>query len=70
MGKSEKKRSGSEPGGRENQSRQKHAECQLSFCCFDIAFPKTQKATCPPPSLAMMTRRQLTELHLRLDWKE
>ena len=36
-----------------------------------IAFPKTQKATCPlteaPSSVA---RTQLTELHLRPDWKE
>jgi aspartyl-tRNA synthetase len=36
-----------------------------------IAFPKTQKATCPltdaPGSVA---RKQLTELHLRPDWKE
>jgi aspartyl-tRNA synthetase len=36
-----------------------------------IAFPKTQKATCPlteaPSSVA---RKQLTELHLRPDWKE
>ncbi|MCI5146018.1 MAG: aspartate--tRNA ligase [Candidatus Electrothrix sp. AR3] len=36
-----------------------------------IAFPKTQKATCPlteAPSL--VSRKQLTELHLRPDWKE
>jgi aspartyl-tRNA synthetase len=36
-----------------------------------IAFPKTQKATCPltdaPSSVA---RKQLTELHLRPDWKD
>jgi len=36
-----------------------------------IAFPKTQKATCPltdaPSSVA---RKQLTELHLRPDWTE
>ena len=36
-----------------------------------IAFPKTQKATCPlteaPSSVA---RKQLTELHLRPDWKK
>ncbi len=36
-----------------------------------IAFPKTQKATCPlteaPSSVA---RKQLTELYLRPDWKE
>ncbi len=36
-----------------------------------IAFPKTQKATCPlteaPSSVA---RRQLTELHIQPDWKE
>lgn len=36
-----------------------------------IAFPKTQRATCPlteaPSSVA---RRQLTELHIRPDWKE
>ncbi|NLZ16853.1 MAG: aspartate--tRNA ligase, partial [Desulfobulbaceae bacterium] len=36
-----------------------------------IAFPKTQKATCPlteaPSSVA---RSQLTELHLRPDWKK
>ncbi len=36
-----------------------------------IAFPKTQRATCPlteAPSL--VDRKQLTELHLRPDWKE
>jgi aspartyl-tRNA synthetase len=36
-----------------------------------IAFPKTQKATCPlTDAPAMVARRQLTELHLRPDWKE
>jgi aspartyl-tRNA synthetase len=36
-----------------------------------IAFPKTQKATCPlTDAPATVGRRQLTELHLRPDWKE
>jgi len=36
-----------------------------------IAFPKTQKATCPlTEAPASVTRKQLTELHLRPDWKE
>ena len=36
-----------------------------------IAFPKTQKATCPlTDAPAPVSRRQLTELHLRPDWKE
>ncbi len=36
-----------------------------------IAFPKTQKATCPlTEAPASVARRQLTELHLRPDWKE
>jgi len=36
-----------------------------------IAFPKTQKATCPlTDAPSPVTRRQLTELHLRPDWKE
>ena len=36
-----------------------------------IAFPKTQKATCPlTDAPATVARRQLTELHLRPDWKE
>jgi len=36
-----------------------------------IAFPKTQKATCPlTDAPATVVRRQLTELHLRPDWKE
>ncbi len=36
-----------------------------------IAFPKTQKATCPlTEAPSTVTRRQLTELHLRPDWKE
>lgn len=36
-----------------------------------IAFPKTQKATCPlTESPASVSRKQLTELHLRPDWKE
>jgi aspartyl-tRNA synthetase len=36
-----------------------------------IAFPKTQKATCPlTDAPAPVSRKQLTELHLRPDWKE
>ncbi|MGI6657228.1 MAG: aspartate--tRNA ligase [Desulfobulbus sp.] len=36
-----------------------------------IAFPKTQKATCPlTEAPAPVSRKQLTELHLRPDWKE
>ncbi|WP_456385429.1 aspartate--tRNA ligase [Desulfolithobacter sp.] len=36
-----------------------------------IAFPKTQKATCPlTEAPAPVARKQLTELHLRPDWKE
>ena len=36
-----------------------------------IAFPKTQKATCPlTEAPAPVARRQLTELYLRPDWKE
>ena len=36
-----------------------------------IAFPKTQKATCPLTEAgASVARKQLTELHLRPDWKE
>jgi len=36
-----------------------------------IAFPKTQKATCPlTEAPAPVSRRQLTELALRPDWKE
>ena len=36
-----------------------------------IAFPKTQKATCPlTEAPAGVARKQLTELHLRPDWKE
>lgn len=36
-----------------------------------IAFPKTQKATCPlTEAPAGVTRKQLTELYLRPDWKE
>ncbi len=36
-----------------------------------IAFPKTQKATCPlTEAPASVTRKQLTELYLRPDWKE
>jgi aspartyl-tRNA synthetase len=36
-----------------------------------IAFPKTQKATCPlTEAPAAVARKQLTELHLRPDWKE
>jgi aspartyl-tRNA synthetase len=36
-----------------------------------IAFPKTQKATCPlTDAPSSVSRRQLTELHLRPDWKE
>ncbi|MGI9568915.1 MAG: aspartate--tRNA ligase, partial [Desulfobulbia bacterium] len=36
-----------------------------------IAFPKTQKATCPlTDAPSQVARRQLTELHVRPDWKE
>ncbi len=36
-----------------------------------IAFPKTQKATCPlTEAPAQVARKQLTELSLRPDWKE
>ncbi len=36
-----------------------------------IAFPKTQKATCPlTEAPSAVARKQLTELHLRPDWKE
>lgn len=36
-----------------------------------IAFPKTQKATCPlTDAPSSVNRKQLTELHLRPDWKE
>ncbi len=36
-----------------------------------IAFPKTQKASCPlTEAPASVARKQLTELHLRPDWKE
>ena len=36
-----------------------------------IAFPKTQKATCPlTEAPATVSRKQLTELYLRPDWKE
>ncbi|THB73349.1 MAG: aspartate--tRNA ligase [Desulfobulbaceae bacterium] len=36
-----------------------------------IAFPKTQKASCPlTDAPSPVARRQLTELHLRPDWKE
>lgn len=36
-----------------------------------IAFPKTQKATCPLTSApSPVARKQLTELHIRPDWKE
>ncbi len=36
-----------------------------------IAFPKTQKAFCPlTEAPSPVSRRQLTELHLRPDWKE
>ncbi len=36
-----------------------------------IAFPKTQKATCPlTEAPASVVRKQLTELYLRPDWKE
>lgn len=36
-----------------------------------IAFPKTQKATCPlTEAPASVERKQLTELYLRPDWKE
>ena len=37
----------------------------------EIAFPKTQKATCPlTDAPSTVSRAQLTELHLRPDWKE
>ena len=36
-----------------------------------IAFPKTQKATCPlTDAPSRVERKQLTELHIRPDWKE
>ncbi len=36
-----------------------------------IAFPKTQKATCPlTEAPARVARKQLTELHIQPDWKE
>ncbi len=36
-----------------------------------IAFPKTQRATCPlTEAPASVGRKQLTELHIRPDWKE
>lgn len=36
-----------------------------------IAFPKTQKATCPlTDAPSPVARRQLTELHIRPDWKK
>ncbi len=36
-----------------------------------IAFPKTQKATCPlTEAPASVARKQLTELHIQPDWKE
>jgi len=36
-----------------------------------IAFPKTQRATCPlTEAPASVARKQLTELYLRPDWKE
>jgi len=36
-----------------------------------IAFPKTQRATCPlTEAPASVARKQLTELHIRPDWKE
>ncbi|XOF32866.1 MAG: RtcB family protein [Candidatus Electrothrix sp. YB6] len=36
-----------------------------------IAFPKTQKATCPlTEDPASVARKQLTKLHLRPEWKE
>jgi aspartyl-tRNA synthetase len=36
-----------------------------------IAFPKTQKATCPlTEAPSPVARQQLTELHIRPDWKE
>ncbi len=36
-----------------------------------IAFPKTQRATCPlTEAPAAVSRKQLTELYLRPDWKE
>ncbi len=36
-----------------------------------IAFPKTQRATCPlTEAPSAVARKQLTELHLRPDWQE
>ncbi len=45
--------------------------CGCSSIRDVIAFPKTQKATCPlTEAPAGVSRKQLTELYLRPDWKE
>ena len=45
--------------------------CGCSSIRDVIAFPKTQKATCPlTEAPAAVSRKQLTELYLRPDWKE
>lgn len=45
--------------------------CGCSSIRDVIAFPKTQKATCPlTEAPARVNRNQLTELYLRPDWKE
>lgn len=45
--------------------------CGCSSIRDVIAFPKTQKATCPlTEAPSAVSRKQLTELYLRPDWKE
>ena len=45
--------------------------CGCSSIRDVIAFPKTQKATCPlTEAPSTVSRKQLTELYLRPDWKE
>jgi len=45
--------------------------CGCSSIRDVIAFPKTQKATCPlTEAPSSVNRKQLTELYLRPDWKE
>ena len=45
--------------------------CGCSSIRDVIAFPKTQKATCPlTEAPSSVSRKQLTELYLRPDWKE
>jgi aspartyl-tRNA synthetase len=45
--------------------------CGCSSIRDVIAFPKTQKATCPlTEAPSGVSRKQLTELYLRPDWKE